>query len=283
MPNEIQTVSAEIAALENELREDSSSLSQDYTQPPKLELYADKVKNKGLFTFGVGDDKMELGDEVDVIFMSRGSEIRSVMEEGADTPRCFAVDGVPKMRPDWGPPLAPSCAGCIYNTWVNDKPYADESGNKCRARKHIPVEVIVDADGERRMSPAILVVPPTSLRFERQYRGSLAGTARLKGGASILSVVTRLATSFVNDKYKYATMRFEPLGRIADYLKNDQDYLTFLTDKKAVLDAISSGASNANENHDDITSQKVQESRGGAGPILAGADDVSEDESELPF
>jgi hypothetical protein len=196
-------------------------------QLPKLEIVADKPMKRGMFYLGTKNgEKMPLGETVDIVYLDRGMEVRALMADGDDKPRCAARDGLPYTEGQ----LSPTCGQCIYNTWPDNKPYKDAEGLRCRTKRHIVCDVIVDDA----LVPAILVVPPTSLKNERNYRGDVASMSRMKGRGSVMSAVTRLSSRFVQDAmFSYSVVEFKHGGSLTDKLAPEK-YLLFLKDKQAL-------------------------------------------------
>lgn len=268
-----------IAALEEELVEDVSF--EDASRPPFLEIIPDKVAKKGCFVLGTKNgDKVNLGDECFVVYLDRPSEVRAVMPEGADKPDCAARDGVPYTDPR----MALSCSQCIYNSWPGNKPYRDERGNQCRTKRHIVVDVIYmdPQSGQTVLVPAILVVPPTSLKAERSYRGDLVAMGRLPGAkGGVQGVVTKLKAEYVKGQkgtasaaYEWAVIQFSSEGPVRQALRSDDLYLRLLEDKKSLKNA-----KVKHEPLDDIASAREFESNlknqevDGGGP----------DDADVPF
>lgn len=278
----------EIAALEAELGADDGA--QDSSRPPFLELMADKVAKKGTFVLGTKNgERKTLGDEVMVVYLSRGSEVRAVMEEGADRPDCAGRDGVPYTQPSF----APSCNSCIYNSWPGNRPYKDERGRQCRTKRHIVVDVIYldEASGQTVLVPAILIVPPTSLKAEKSYRGDLAAMSRIPGaGSSVMNVVTKVKAIYKRGEkgtatsgYEWAVAEFSSEGEIKKALPPDLQLL-YLQDKKRVRDMEAEGRIRHDATND-IASAKAFEAETTA-PL---GHQVSEDtdgggtDDDLPF
>jgi hypothetical protein len=244
----LATRDEQIAALEakvmNELPDASEALYL-----PKLEMVTDKPMKRTMFYIGTkSGDKVPLGESVDVVYLERGAEVRALMVDGEERPRCAARDGIPYTEGK----LAPSCQECRYAEWVNNKPFVDGDGQRCRAKRHITVEVVVNApDGGKVLTPAVLVVPPTSLKTERQYRSNLASMGRITGGGTALGVLTHITGTYVRDTYEYSVMAFKNLGPAKTALTPEQ-YLLLLQDKSAFQDA-----KVAHEAYDDIASQQA--------------------------
>jgi len=235
MSTEIQAYEAQqIAALEAEVMAPQAADTASRRFMPKLELVADKPMKRGMFYLGTKNgEKVPLGEQVQVVYLDNGQEVRALMGDEDEKPRCAARDGIPYTTPS----ASPSCATCIYNTWPDNKPYRDSAGMRCRAKRHITVEVLVKTpDGDDALMPAVMVVPPTSLRSERNYRNDIASMGRLTG-TTIGSALTTVSSRYQQDAtFSYAVMEFKNAGPAKSKLAPPV-YLSLLTDKQAFMKA----------------------------------------------
>jgi hypothetical protein len=132
--------------------------------------------------------------EFDVVILAASRHItKQWYEKAFDTnaavrppPDCASIDGV---RPDSGvpKPQSPTCAGCHNNVFGSAKNQDGTAakGKACSDRRRIAVMIPPNILGE--IKPALLTVPPTSLKNLKDYSRKLDGM-----GLEANMVVTRL-------------------------------------------------------------------------------------------
>lgn len=275
--NELTAVQEEIAKLEMELAEGAPIGGDVPTMPPKLELVSDKATKKGVFTLGTKNgDKLILGEDATIVYVHQGAEVRTLMADTDERPRCAAVDGVPAVAD----PKAPSCFKCAYDGWEKNEAgknerYRDAEGLRCRVKRHAVVNVLVyEGDIPQAFVPAVLVIPPASLGAERIFKSDLRSLGRIQGRGSLGTALVRLGWEWKKSgKFEFAALTFKSLGLASAQVPPDL-WLTHLQDAKAIKAAIEDGTLQ-HAPHNDAGSQRAFDEQR--------AEEVDGSEDDAPF